>query len=268
MNKITREEWGARPPRFVPSGINTQSATNHWEGTTLGEFPHESCPTKVQVIQDFHMDSRGWSDIAYNFLVCPHGYVFVGRDHGVRSAANGTNEGNNNSEAVCYIGGPGDIFTVAGRSALHEINLEIGGQTFPHQHWFNTACPGQDIVEWLIAGQPVPAPKLPQTPTKEVQDMTPDFVELNGKVYRFMVGDDLGVWLRIDSGNLINLMGIITSGLSAKVCEKADAKGQLNIRVCGRGDDGAFWELIVDKDGNSVTTWQTFGGHIYPPKVG
>lgn len=162
MIKVSRAEWGARPPKFVPAGINTESGTDHWEGTTMGEFPHESCATKVQVIQDFHMDARGWSDIAYNFLVCPHGYVFIGRDHGVRSAANGTNIANDHSEAVCFIGGIGDTFTDAARQSLHEMNIEIGGITYPHQHWFNTACPGPDIHSWIDQGQPVP--NLPTQP--------------------------------------------------------------------------------------------------------
>lgn len=172
MNKIQRSEWGARPPKFIPAGISTESGTDHWEGTTLGVFDHESCPTKVQVIQDFHMDARGWSDIAYNFLVCPHGFVFVGRDHGIRSAANGDNYGNNTSEAACYIGGPGDIFTDAGRSALHELNQEIGGITYPHQHWFNTQCPGSDIIDWLNNGQPVTG--IPDQPPPAIPDSNID----------------------------------------------------------------------------------------------
>jgi hypothetical protein len=37
----------------------------HWEGTSLGTFPHHTCDDKMRSIQDFHMDQRGWSDIAY-----------------------------------------------------------------------------------------------------------------------------------------------------------------------------------------------------------
>lgn len=164
MQKVSREEWGARAPRNVPSGINTQTGTDHWEGTSLGVFAHESCATKVRAIQAFHMDSRGWNDIAYNFVVCPHGFIHVGRDHGIRSAANGTNEGNNQSEATCYLGGPGDQFTEAGKSALKEINAEISSTIYPHKHWFNTQCPGNEIVDWLDAGQPTTDVVVPTLP--------------------------------------------------------------------------------------------------------
>jgi peptidoglycan hydrolase-like protein with peptidoglycan-binding domain len=166
MIKISRAEWGARPPRQTPIGINTRSNTDHWEGTTLGTFPHESCPSKVRGIQSFHMDGRGWNDIAYNFVVCPHGFVFVGRDHGIRSAANGTNPGNDESEAACYLGGPGDEFTEAAKIAFVEINREIGGPTHPHQYWFNTACPGNEIIDWINAGQPAQTnPNVPTIPS-------------------------------------------------------------------------------------------------------
>ena len=81
MNLVTRAQWGARPPRNR-TPLNPTGATAHWEGPHMGVFPHTACPSKVRGIQAFHMDSRGWSDIAYNAIVCPHGYVFEGRGPG------------------------------------------------------------------------------------------------------------------------------------------------------------------------------------------
>lgn len=167
MIKVSRAEWGARPPKRNPLGINTRSATGHWEGTQMGSFPHTSCPTKMRVIQNYHMDTQGWNDIAYNFAVCPHGVVFVGRDHGIRSSANGSNSGNSESEAVCYLGGLGDSFTPEGKQAYSEIMHEISSIMYCHNHWFNTMCPGPEICNYIKAGCPL----LPQP---EEPDLTPE----------------------------------------------------------------------------------------------
>lgn len=174
MQKISRAEWGARSPKAQLLGINTQSGTAHWEGTTMGIFAHESCATKVRAIQAFHMDSRGWSDIAYNFVVCPHGFVYIGRDHGIRSAANGTNESNAVSEAVCYMSGVGDPFTLAGQSAMAEILNEISSEHHCHREWFNTACPGDEICGWVQTDMPGPYNVAP-TPTPVTDNSFPDY---------------------------------------------------------------------------------------------
>lgn len=149
MNLVTRTQWGARPPRnrtpFNPTG-----ATAHWEGPHMGTFPHDQCPAKVRQIQNFHMDTRGWSDIAYNAIVCPHGTTYEGRGPGVRSAANGTDEGNDNDVAVCYLSGEGDPFTPEGAQAMADAMhwLSPGGKRHAHRDWKPTACPGDTIAAW------------------------------------------------------------------------------------------------------------------------
>src|SRR5262245_38770541 len=99
---VTREQWGARPPTAPYTAINSTVTTGHWEGPHMGTFGHDSCAPKVRGIQAYHMDNNGWSDIAYNGVACPHGYVFEGRGPGHRSAANGTNQGNAASAVICY----------------------------------------------------------------------------------------------------------------------------------------------------------------------
>lgn len=147
---ITRAQWGARAPRARPPEDFT-GGTAHWEGPHMGTFPHTSCPAKVRGIQAFHMDARGWSDIAYNYIPCPHGYIFEGRGQGVRSAANGTNVGNDSDGAVCYLGGEGDPFTPEGAQAMaYALHLvSPGGQRHAHRDWKPTACPGDTIAAWV-----------------------------------------------------------------------------------------------------------------------
>lgn len=169
MRLITRAQWGARPPRARPA-LNGTGGTGHWEGPHMGTFTHASCPAKVRGIQAFHMDARGWSDIAYNAVVCPHGYVFEGRGQGVRSAANGTNVGNDADYAVCYLGGEGDPFTAEGATAMAEALhwVSPGGRRHAHRDWKPTTCPGDTIAAWVHS----PAALTPGAPTTGEDDVT------------------------------------------------------------------------------------------------
>ena len=83
MKMDPRSKWGARPPRYVNRGSMSAPSTGHWNGPGIilrgkNTWDHSLCPGLVRGIQNFHMDGRGWSDIAYNFLICPHGYTFEG----------------------------------------------------------------------------------------------------------------------------------------------------------------------------------------------
>ncbi|MFB7411448.1 hypothetical protein ACFCZ2_30140 [Streptomyces sp. NPDC056202] len=51
----------------------------------VAEPSHADCAAQVRGIQAFHMDSNGWSDIAYSHLACVHGYLFQGRGENVRA---------------------------------------------------------------------------------------------------------------------------------------------------------------------------------------
>jgi hypothetical protein len=155
---ITRAEWGAREPTSVTT-LWVDVDTDHWGGPGFGApFPHESCPAKVRAWQNYHMDVHGWSDIAYNAVGCPHGYVFEGRGRGRRSAANGTTAGNSGSDATCYLGGEGDEFTEAGKRAMKASSNWLtspGSVRHGHRDWKPTTCPGDTIYGWVTAGQPL-----------------------------------------------------------------------------------------------------------------
>ena len=66
----------------------------------------EDVPEILRRIRSFHVDSRGWNDIAYNFLIDRYGSVWEGRegsmDGPVRGDATGGNQGY--SQLVCLIG--------------------------------------------------------------------------------------------------------------------------------------------------------------------
>lgn len=175
MNLVTRAEWGARSPRGTTKIPRTLGFGVHWEGVKLGAFAHDVCDDKVRGIQKFHMDGHGWVDIAYSFLVCPHGYVFEGRGWGIKTAANGTNFGNDNYLAACYLGGPDDPFTDQAKQAYHDLFAE-GRRRYdainikPHSSFKATACPGDVIRKWVADGCPLPNTGTPPPPPPQQED--------------------------------------------------------------------------------------------------
>ena len=121
----------------------------------MGQPDHGDCPAIVRSIQAFHMDTRGWNDIAYNGVVCPHGDVFEGRGPGLRSGANGDSNVNGTHYALCYLGGEGDPFTDEGKRGFEDGYRWLFGtddlaayEWVGHRDLTATACPGDDIYAW------------------------------------------------------------------------------------------------------------------------
>lgn len=180
-NFVTRSQWGSS---FDYSG-NTRMPSSplgvalHWEGPKMGSFAHSECDNKVRQIEDFHVGGRGWAGIAYNALVCPHGYIYEGRGLRYRNAANGDPTKNGNYFAVCYLGGQGDPFTSLAKAAYiravqwFRADGNAGSKVIGHRDLTATACPGDEILAWLrtanfSAGVQEPAP----TPTPEPVPLT------------------------------------------------------------------------------------------------
>lgn len=159
MKFVSASEWGANPSKDAtedshPIG-STLGVTLHWEGPRMGTFRHDQCAAKVRGIEAHHEYGRGWGDVAYSALVCPHGYVFEGRGVGVRSAANGDTQSNEDWYAVCYLGGEGDGLTGDGKQAFRDAvawlreDGDAGPRVNGHRDHKATACPGDDIYDFI-----------------------------------------------------------------------------------------------------------------------
>lgn len=97
MQIVTRSQWGARSPRsrFLITTPTPKLYLHHTVSASGGS-------ARVRAIQNFHMDVRGWSDIAYSYLVNAEGTIFEGRGAGV---AGGHTAGQNTvSHAICAMG--------------------------------------------------------------------------------------------------------------------------------------------------------------------
>lgn len=121
---------------------------------------HANCAGRVRGIQNFHMDDRGWCDVAYSFLVCAHGYVYEGRGFAKRTAAQGTNHGNDRYLAVCVLANDDRDeleLNAAVRQGLIDIRRAIlerhprGRETKGHRDFNNTPCPGDEIYRWVTS---------------------------------------------------------------------------------------------------------------------
>lgn len=159
---ISRAEWQAVAPSGASNAIDARptGVAVHYEGPKMGRRDHSRCASLVRGIQRFHMVTRGWADVAYNFLVCEHGYLYEGRGLGRGSAANGTTSANLAYYAVCLLVGEGDEVrpeALAGvRAAVEHCQTHgAGGKVVGHRDLFATACPGAPIYAWLKEGMPV-----------------------------------------------------------------------------------------------------------------
>ena len=102
MEIVTRSEWGARAPKYQKAiPLPSPDLWLHHSAPPSGS-DHRGA-TGVRAIQNYHMDSRGWSDIAYSFIVDRvSGVVYEGRGAGIQGGH--TRGHNRTSHAICVMG--------------------------------------------------------------------------------------------------------------------------------------------------------------------
>ncbi|MEU8776290.1 peptidoglycan-binding protein [Streptomyces sp. NPDC048606] len=172
MQFITRAQWGARPSRYPLAYIgSTRGVKIHYEGTYVPESlgrpdAHGQCAARVRSIQASHLANReeDYSDVAYNALVCPHGYVFEGRGAHRKTGANGTAALNVGHYAVCALLGSSGLTepTAAQLAGLRDAiewlreDGDAGDEIRGHRDGYATACPGGPLYAWVQRGAPRP----------------------------------------------------------------------------------------------------------------
>ena len=161
MKIVERRAWGAVAPRgrdpLAPD--DARGVAVHYSGMDADEqADHANCAARVRGMQRFHMHDKGWLDIAYSHVVCRHGYVFVARGYGIRTAANGTKAANDHYFAVCFLGndtpGRADL-TAAAKRALGELIRDYlrrysrALRVRPHSAFVATDCPGLELRGYI-----------------------------------------------------------------------------------------------------------------------
>jgi peptidoglycan hydrolase-like protein with peptidoglycan-binding domain len=177
MEIISRQGWGARPPRSV--------TTVPWPKRTRVDVHYSAGPPTQtpKQIQAYHMDSRGWADVGYNFLVDRGGKVYEGRGWTVL----GSHIAGHNTAGigVCFIGRDSDVTEQAKAAIrwLYDEACRLAGRRLDrggHRDLAATACPGDRLHAWVHAGmlvdepKPTPPPAAPKpapaTPAQLVVD--------------------------------------------------------------------------------------------------
>jgi hypothetical protein len=85
-NYVSRSGWGAKAPLSRPTVLlasRVDTIVYHYTAAGSDEREnHAECASRVRGIQSFHQNTRGWNDIAYNYLTAS-----VGGDQQVDTAA-------------------------------------------------------------------------------------------------------------------------------------------------------------------------------------
>jgi hypothetical protein len=245
---VTRQEWGAVPPTQVSHNVWPQQGGTavHYGGAPARVASHTDCLRRVKAWQAYHMGVHGWSDIAYNLLVCDHGYVFAGRGLGVRSAAQGTDEGNNDYVAVCHVNGTATPATPALEAAAWCVvtfrKAGAGLRARPHRTFHSTDCPGNSLATYAVKwwdGKAIAAGG-----TAPPVDPTAARVRMVQAVQRAIHVDDDGHWGAITDA----AVNAVRDGLDAKFASPAATKAAQ--RAVGVSQDG-----IWGKASKSAENW-------------
>lgn len=158
MGKIkkfySRAELGMMSPRSVSRNITPQNggAAIHYGGGAQGISSESVARARWIAWQRYHMVTRGWADIAYTAGFDNWGNVYAGRGLGVRTAANGTNHGNQNYLAFVWIGGGNEVPSRAAYDALDWLvqnarSHGAGLRVRPHSAFRSTSCPGRLLTD-------------------------------------------------------------------------------------------------------------------------
>ena len=176
---FTRAEWGARPPRTGYTltvaghiGIHHTATVEDFAASTW-----EECAARVRAIQTYHIDTQGWNDIGYAYVVCKHGHVFQAREDDddttdLQGAHDGFNKGSTGISAFGYFHPPVDHHpTEAQLSAIVQLTAWIASRRgidplgrslysafgavvdniYGHREVSATDCPGDNLYARMDA---------------------------------------------------------------------------------------------------------------------
>jgi hypothetical protein len=148
----SRASWGARKPR-CGSGTHTPNrATIHHTVTPTNDSM--SVPARLRQIQAFHMFTRGWCDIGYNFLVSRDGRIWRGR--GARTIGAHVANSNTGNVGVSFIGTYTSTAPTQGQMCnaarlLRRLHIDYPGVSLNrtdvkgHRQYGGTSCPGNAL---------------------------------------------------------------------------------------------------------------------------
>lgn len=100
-----RSEWLAKPAKDINYSRDMKLAIVHHDAGRT-DYSAGEVPAILRAIQTFHLEGRGWDDIAYNFLVDKYGRIWEGREGGITKLVRGGHTAGFNTDTVgiCMLG--------------------------------------------------------------------------------------------------------------------------------------------------------------------
>lgn len=151
----SRSAWGARSPACNSSSHSPAKVTVHHTATPLPDSV--SVVSRLRQIQNYHIDSRGYCDIGYHFLVDWNGEMWQGRNETVRGAHVANN--NTNNVGISFMGtysstpaSNSQLDACAGLlDWLHDnYGVPLNRSYIKgHREYASTACPGDRLYGQL-----------------------------------------------------------------------------------------------------------------------
>ncbi|MFD8471875.1 peptidoglycan-binding protein [Streptomyces globisporus] len=167
MKLVTRSQLGW-PASAAPSQSSTKGVKVHYEGTAVSTkllTDHDACLDEWKNIRRSHLanTAENYSDVAYNYAACPHGYLLEGRGLRKRTGANGNQALNQAHYAILGLVGssgltePPDAMLSAIRDGIDLMRKNGAGPEIKgHRDGYATACPGGPLYAWVQKGAPRP----------------------------------------------------------------------------------------------------------------
>ena len=241
---ISRQEWGARLPNGSYSNMPYYDKLTIHHAAGWGARNLQEGILAVQSIQDFHIDGRGWTDIAYHFLIDKAGNIFQGRPETVIGAH--VMNHNTGNLGVCILGcyHPeetsyfcNDHLTQESRDAAVHLFAWLADKfnykdrvLLGHRDYYDyphTSCPGNNIHKLL----------------PEIREEIYTFRQLGGPPYKYTMSENypnpffsstnIVYDLPVESGVTITIYNIKGETV-IKIVDETQPKGSHTINWNGR----------------------------------
>lgn len=185
MKLVTRAQLGW-PASAAPAQATTKGVKVHYEGTAVSTkllADHDACIAEWQNIRRSHLANtvENYSDVAYNYAACPHGYLLEGRGLRKRTGANGNQPLNIAHYAIVGLVGdsgltePTDAMLSAIRDGIDLLRKNgAGSEIKGHRDGYATACPGGPLYAWVKKGAPRPDTDTSSEETDMLSDVDVD----------------------------------------------------------------------------------------------
>lgn len=153
---VTRSQWGARSRNCGPRHTPNRLTIHH---TVTPNNDSMSMPARLRQIQNYHINTQGWCDVGYHFLIGQDGKVYQGRVENIVGAHAGG--ANTNNVGISFIGtftsaAPGNAMLDAAARIMKSMSRTYGialnrDKVKGHRQvgTTQTSCPGDALYSRL-----------------------------------------------------------------------------------------------------------------------